>query len=219
MLVAEFDMAAKPARPAFHPRYDHGTMVATILARAAENDVRIISIRIDDPAGCPSDANPPCQSDPVPVAAAIRRATSLGVDAINISLALGQDAGINAAVREAGRRGIKVILAAGNDGLDHPGNLAPARQAFPAAVLVGALDGTGHAWAGTNRPGPAPRDYNYAWQPGVMLPTTAADGSAVRGTGTSFAAPLETARLIRALKGNHPGDAVTVPLADANGQS
>ena len=199
LLVAEYDVAARPARAPFHPRYDHGTMVATILARAAGRDVGIISIRIDDPEGCPANVSPPCQNDPAPVATAIRKATALRVDAINISLALGQDDGITAAVREAGAKGIKVVLAAGNEGWDHPGNLAPAREAFPAAVLVGALDGAGHPWSGTNRPGPTPRDYNYVWQPGVKVPTAAADGSAVRGTGTSFAAPIETARLLRTI--------------------
>jgi hypothetical protein len=208
LLTAEFDMAVQPARASFRPRYDHGTMVATILARAAERNVSIVSIRIDDPAGCPEDANPPCQPDPTPVAAAIRKATELGVDGINISLALGADDGINAAIRQAARRGIKVVLAAGNDGMDHPGNLAPARQAYPAAVLVGALDDARHAWSGTNRPGPAPRDYNYVWRPGVKVPTAAADGRAVLATGTSFAAPIEMGRWIMSRKGG-PGSAET----------
>ena len=52
-LVAEFDTAADPARPAFHPRDAHGTMVATILLREAKRPIDIISFRIDDPAGCP----------------------------------------------------------------------------------------------------------------------------------------------------------------------
>jgi hypothetical protein len=196
LVVAEEDLASHPGRTAFAPRYDHGTMVATILAREAKRNVRIVSLRIDDPAGCPPLANPPCQPDAAPVAAAIRRATSLGVDAINISLALDGDARITAAVREAGARGIAVVLAAGNDGMDHPGNLGPARAAFPKAVLVGALDAMGHPWRGTNRPDAAPRGYNYAWQLGVKVPTVAADGRAVTGTGTSFAAPIETARLL-----------------------
>jgi hypothetical protein len=196
-LVDEIDMAAPAPRPAFQPRYDHGTMVATILSRAAEGKVRIISLRIDDPAGCPAGAAPPCQGDAAPVAAAIRRAADMGVDAINISLALADDPRITAAVVEATDKGIPVILAAGNRGLDRPANLGPARAAFPRAVLVGALDDKGQPWIGANRPEPEPHPYVYHWQRGVKVPTVAADGHAVTGTGTSFAVPIETARLVR----------------------
>jgi hypothetical protein len=198
LVSAEFDMASDPGRPAFQPRYDHGTMVATILARAAHGQVDIISLRIDDPAGCPAGANPPCQPSAAPVARAIRRAADLGVDAINISLALDNDPAITAAIAEAAAKGIRVVMAAGNNGYDHPGNLDPARAAYPNAVLVGAIDNQGQPWSGTNRPDAKPDGYNYTWQLGVKVPTAAADGRAVTGTGTSFAAPLETARFLAA---------------------
>lgn len=194
-LVAEIDLAGAD-RPAFHPRYDHGTMVATILARAAEGDVAIVSLRIDDPAGCRPGANPPCQPSAAPIVAAIRKAIALKVDAINISLALADDPAITAAVHDAASAGILVVLAAGNNGLAHPGNLAMARQGYPNAVLVGALDASGKPWTGTNRPDPETRGYLYVWQRGVDVPTTLADGRAVTGTGTSFAAPIETAHRI-----------------------
>lgn len=197
LVSAEYDMGGSD-RPAFQPRYDHGTMVATILARAANRHVDIISIRIDDPAGCPEGANPPCQPSARPIAAAIRRATELKVDAINISLALSRDPEITAAIREAGERGIRVVLAAGNDGFDHPGNLAQARAAYPNAVLVGAVDSAGQVWSGTNRPDANPDGYLYHWQLGVQVPTTAADGRPMIATGTSFAAPIETARQLAA---------------------
>lgn len=198
LVVAEYDMAASPSRPVFQPRYDHGTMVATILARAAARQVDIVSLRIDDPAGCPQGSSPPCQPSAAPVADAIRRAADLGVDAINISLALDNAPTITAAVRYAGGKGIPVIMAAGNQGLSHPSNLAMARAAYPRAVLVGAVDRAGSPWSGTNRPDAKPVGYNYAWQLGVNVPTSAADGRAVTGTGTSFAAPIETARLLAA---------------------
>lgn len=200
LLDAEYDLAGTD-RPAFQPRYDHGTMVATILARAADSQVRIVSLRIDDPAGCPEDANPPCQPSGAPVAAAIRKAADLGVDAINISLAMGEDPAITAAVRDASARGIAVVMAAGNQGLDYPSNLDPARAAFPRGVLVGAIDAQGVPWTGTNRPEEGHQDYNYAWQLGVKVPTAAADGRAMRATGTSFAAPIETAKLLAARRG------------------
>ncbi|MDV3457956.1 S8/S53 family peptidase [Sphingomonas sp. HF-S4] len=196
LVSAEYDMASETRRPEFQPRYDHGTMVATILARAANRQVDIISLRIDDPAGCPAGANPPCQPSAEPVARAIRRATELRVDAINISLALDRDPTITAAIADAAAKGIRVILAAGNNGYDHPGNLDPARAAYPNAVLVGAIDAEGQPWSGTNRPDAKPEGYNYAWALGVKVPTAAIDGRAVTGTGTSFAAPLETARFL-----------------------
>jgi hypothetical protein len=197
LLVAEYDMASPRARRAFQPRYDHGTMVATILARALDRQVGIISLRIDDPAGCPAHVNPPCQPDPARVARAIRRAASLRVDAINISLTLSDDPQIVDAIRDAAQDGITVVLAAGNDGLDHPSNLGLARAAYPWAVLVGALDASGTPWEGTNRPEEDRAGYHYAWQLGVNVPTTMADGAAAVATGTSFATPIETARLLK----------------------
>lgn len=212
-LVAEYDMGSTPARPAFQPRYDHGTMVATILVREAAGPVDIISFRIDDPAGCPAGANPPCQPDPLPVARAIRRAISLDVDVINLSLTLADHPAIVAAVRDAAGKGIRVVMAAGNEGRSRPGNLEMARAGFPNAVLVGALDAGGRPWQGTNRPGAAsPEGFAYVWQRGVRIPTSLADGSTVFGTGTSFAAPIHAARLLAEAPRARP---VESRLADA----
>lgn len=198
-LVAEYDMAALPARPAFQPRYDHGTMVATILTRAARTDVGIVSMRIDDPAGCPPGASPPCQPSYEPVAAAIRKAIELRPDAINISLELQEHPAIVEAVREAAEAGITVVLAAGNHGAPAPANRTAAMAGFPRTVLVGALDSAGRAWAGSNRPEAGSADYDYVWRLGVDVPTAGRDGRLLLGTGTSFAAPLETARRVSAL--------------------
>jgi hypothetical protein len=109
---------------------------------------------------------------------------------------MGNDPAITEAVREATARGITVVMAAGNEGRDHPRNLAMARAGFPRAVLVGALDSAGAPWSGSNRPDPQPLDYAYVWRRGVDLPTARADGVATTATGTSFATPLETARLL-----------------------
>lgn len=195
-LVAEYDFGATPARPAFEPRYDHGTMVATILEREAKEPVDIVSMRIDDARGCPQGANPPCQHDVKPIVDAIRKATELGVSAINISLNLKDDPSIIAAVHDAAARGIRVVMAAGNDGLDKPGNLKMAEAGFPNTILVGALEPNGQPWKGTNRPQAHTPGYRYAWQRGVEVPTVLADGSRAVATGTSFAVPIETARLV-----------------------
>lgn len=196
-LVGEFDMAANPSRPAFKPTADHGTMVATILLRKADRPIDIVSLRIDDPAGCPAGSQPPCQGDARPVANAIRKAAELHVDVINISLNLKNDSLITEAVRDAARQGIKIVLAAGNDGRDRPGNLAMAKAGFPNTFLVGALDDHGQPWKGTNRPQDGTPGYHYVWQSGVAVPTALANGSEVVATGTSFAAPIETARLLQ----------------------
>jgi subtilisin family serine protease len=199
-LVAEYDMAVKPGRPAFQPRYDHGTMVATIMLREARQPIDIVSLRVDDLQGCPEGAHPPCQRDVGPIVEAIRKATELGVTVINISLNLKDDPRIVGAVRDAAKHGIAVVLAAGNDGADRPGNLGMAKAGFPNTVLVGALDASGQPWKGTNRPEAGDPGYRYVWQRGVEVPTELADGSQVVATGTSFAAPIETARLLAAAK-------------------
>jgi hypothetical protein len=61
-------------------------------------------------------------------------------------------------------------------------------------VLVGALDSAGQVWEKTNRPAQRSFPYHYSWQLGVAVPTALADGQAARATGTSFAAPIETAQ-------------------------
>lgn len=192
ILLGEYDMASSAPRLAFQPRYDHGTMVATILSRAAHGAVDILSFRIDDPAGCPPLMSPPCQPSAQPIARAIRKASQLGVSAINISLTLKDDPDITAAVRDAAAKGITVVLAAGNEGRDAPGNLAMAIAGFPHAVLVGALDAAGKPWRGSNKPERVRSGrYSYVWRRGVDVPSSIADGSAAAGTGTSFAAPIE----------------------------
>jgi subtilisin family serine protease len=200
LVTSEYDMAAEPARPAFAPHDNHGTMVATIMLREARQPIDIVSLRVDDLQGCPEGAHPPCQRDVGPIVEAIRKATELGVTVINISLNLKDDPRIVGAVRDAAKHGIAVVLAAGNDGADRPGNLGMAKAGFPNTVLVGALDASGQPWKGTNRPEAGDPGYRYVWQRGVEVPTELADGSQVVATGTSFAAPIETARLLAAAK-------------------
>lgn len=197
VLVGEFDFAAVPKRPPFQPTHAHGTLVATVLHRAARGAVDIVSLRIDDPQGCPEGANPPCQPDPLTIATAIHAAVDLGADAINLSLAMPDDPAIIAAVRYAAASGVKVVLAAGNDGADRPANLKAATAGYPNAVLVGALDWTGEAWTSSNQPdGGAGTSYNYVWRPGVAVDTIGADGTPSRASGTSIAAPIEAAFIV-----------------------
>lgn len=212
VLVEELDFAANPVRPPFTPAHDHGTLVATVLHRAAGGAVDIMSLRIDNPAGCPEGTNAPCQHDPLPIAMAIHAAVDLGADAINISLNMPDDPAIIAAVNRAAASGVKVVLAAGNDGADSPGNRKAAVAGYPGAVLVGALDWTGEAWAGSNWPdAEAGRSYKYVWRPGVAIDTIAADGTPGRASGTSMAAPIETAFIAT---GKPARSASELPLAN-----
>jgi subtilisin family serine protease len=196
VLIAEYDVAADDMpRAAFRPRYSHGTQIATILHREAKGAVDIVSMRIDDPAGCPAGRNPPCQPATLPIVRAIRTAIALKVSAINISLALKEDPAIERAIGEAAQAGVAVIMAAGNDGFDHPGNKRMALAGNPRTVLVGALDSAGSPWRWTNKPeAGASLPYEYVWRLGVEVPSTNADGTPVKITGTSAAAPFETAR-------------------------
>jgi subtilisin family serine protease len=206
VLLAEYDMASVPPRQAFQPRYSHGTMVATVLKRSARQPISIVSLRIDDPNGCPPGAAPPCQPVAKPIADAIDKAAELDVSAINISLALKDDPMIVDAVRRATQRGILVVMAAGNEGRDRPRNLDAAKAGYPRAILVGALDPAGKPWSGTNRPESVTNGYVYVWQPGVSVPTALADGAKVHATGTSFAAPIQTAQML-AMRGYISGSA------------
>lgn len=199
-VVAEYDVGSLAPRPAFQPKFDHGTMVATIIHRETRGGVDIISFRMDDPQGCPPSFDPPCQFSALPIAAAIRKATELNVDAINISLALQEHPAIVEAVREAAEKGVTVVMAAGNNGYDRPANRSAALAGGTHAVLVGAVDAAGHPWERTNRPEVAAPGYEYVWRLGVMVPTSSAAGAAVAGTGTSFAAPIETAHRVMALE-------------------
>lgn len=196
VLVAEYDLAADPARPAFEPRFDHGTYVATVLHRAAKGGVDIVSLRIDDPADCPDGVDPPCQPAAAPIVAAIDKAVELGADAINMSLNLKRDASIDAAVRAAAAAGVPVVMAAGNQGAAQPANLSAAIAGHPATILVGALDRFGEPWERSNKPDSrSGADYTFAWRPGVEIETAGADGTSVHASGTSLAAPMETASL------------------------
>lgn len=216
VLVGEIDVVAVPERPPFQPTNPHGTLVATVLHRAAEGAVDIVSVRIDDPAGCPEGAAPPCQPDALTIASAIHAAVDLGVDAINLSLAMPDDPAIISAVRRAAESGVKVVLAAGNDGADRPGNLKAAIAGYPSAVLVGALDWTGAAWASSNQPDEGVgKTYSYVWRPGVGVDTIDADGRPSRASGTSIAAPIETAFIVA----GKPARPVTQPSSVSDRQN
>lgn len=190
-LVGEVDAAARPARARLKPRFDHGTKVATILSRAAAGQADILSIRVDDPAGCPSGVNPPCQSDRNVIAWAVYAAVAHRADVINISMALMDAPVISRAVSFAAWHGTQVVIASGNDGRLVPNNLSHARAGYPNAVLVGALEPDGSMWLKSNRPPTSPVGYSFTWRWGARVPTALMDGTPTVASGTSLAAPIE----------------------------
>jgi hypothetical protein len=93
-------------------------------------------------------------------------------------------------------------MAAGNQGQERPANLAAAIAGHPATVLVGALDAFGEPWENSNKPDAASgADYNFVWRPGVEVWTAGADGAPVQASGTSLAAPMETASILVGMRG------------------
>ncbi len=197
-LIGEIDVASPRPRPAFQPRFDHGTMIATVLQRTAGGKAAILSLRVDEPAGCPSGRNPPCQRNPGVVAWAIYQAVAHRADVINISMALPDAPVISRAIAFAAWHGTQVVLASGNDARHVPGNLGHARAGYPNAVLVGALNRDGTPWPKTNRPATDATDgYIFTWRWGADMPTVGLNGPKT-ASGTSLAAPIEAGLRLRA---------------------
>ena len=128
-------------------RNGHGTHVASTIAEATDNGsgftglafgARIMPVRVlrDDGNGTAAD-----------VARGVRWATRHGADVINLSVAFegpaARYAGLLSAVRQARRKGIVVVAAAGNDGSRRVS--IPARS--HAAIAVGGTTAHGCLWA------------------------------------------------------------------------
>ncbi|MDO9556029.1 MAG: S8 family serine peptidase [Coriobacteriia bacterium] len=117
--------------------HGHGTHVAGIVAAATNNGVgvagtapgvRILPLKVMDASG---------NGDSSAVVAAVDYATSVGVDVINLSLAItggGQSAVLEAAIQDATAAGVVVVAASGNAGTS--GVFYPA--AYPECIAVGA---------------------------------------------------------------------------------
>jgi subtilisin family serine protease len=141
----------------------HGTVVASILARASGN-ARLLIIRAGSSSGAFSDADE---------AAAIRYAVDHGARIVNLSLGGPRTSIVErAAVRYAIRRGVLVVAAAGDDYANRPEYPAALLGANGLAVAAALPDGTRALFSNTG--------------PWVSV---AAPGEA----GTSFAAPLVSA--------------------------
>lgn len=195
LLVAEYDIAsAFEARPAFHPAHDHGTEVATVIAREARAPVRLYSLRIDTPGQC-GDREGGCSFLDTNMIAAIDKAVDLGVDVINLSTGGSPTPEMQAAIRRASARGIKIAIAAGNyHGEPHYTELA--RAGGRNVWLVGAVDGNDRPASFSAAPrDPEKIDYQFAWRLGLRVKTQNMEGKWVSVSGTSLATPILTAEI------------------------
>jgi subtilisin family serine protease len=124
-------------------------------------------------------------TDAYEIAVAIERLVARGVDLINLSLAGPPNRLLEQTVREAERRDVVLVAAAGNGG---PG----APPAYPAAyaqvVAVTAIDGRLQPYRRAQR-----GEFVELAAPGVDVPTAASMRGVRPETGTSFSTPFVTA--------------------------
>ena len=195
LLVAEYDMAAVfKERPAFRPVHDHGTEVATVIARNSTAPIELYSLRIDTPGQCTKRSRA-CSFLDDNMVAAIYKAIDLDVDVINLSTGGVPTPEMEKAIGLASAKGIEIAIAAGNKPGEPPfKNLA--RAGGKRVWLVGAIDQKARPCAFSARPGDAAQlDYQFVWRLGNRVSTQNMDGEWVKASGTSFATPILTAEL------------------------
>ncbi len=173
----------------------HGTTVAGVVAGLTNNRIgiagtgptlRIMPLRV----GWSSKSHPSGEVSMTFAAQAIRYATRMGASVINCSFSTEEQPDFDAAVGEAIRAGVTIVLAAGNNGIANWLTLRPD------VVAVGATDRNDRVAVFSNR-GP---EIDLS-APGQQIPTTsiarvAADSVMLRqpnyvidASGTSYAAP------------------------------
>lgn len=199
-LLAGYDWGDRDSDP--QDMLGHGTRVTGIIAAAQNNGIgvsglapkaKILPVKVACN-GCPADMA--FTSDALDQA--IRYATDMGVQVINLSLTVDPTQVVEEAVQYALDRGVAVVAAAGNN---YGGAVAfPANMA--GVIAVAATDETGKLASYSNL-GP---EITVA-APGSALVSTLLGGSyGSAGAGTSFAAPVVTAALadLRSLNPNLP---------------
>lgn len=155
---------------------DHGSAIASLLAKAGVQQVFAADVYGADPAG----------GNALAIGRAIDWLTGAGARIISISL-VGPDNPLLARAIAAGRRrGIVFVAAVGNDGPAAP----PAYPAsYPGVLAVTGVDGRNRALIEAGRA----LHLDYA-APGADIFAANAAGKRVKVRGTSYAAPLVAAR-------------------------
>lgn len=163
----------------------HGTEMATIV-HAHAPAAQLVAIKASGLAGTSDDQ----------LAEAIDHATDVGADVVLLAFSGAEPLPrTRAAIERAGRHGIVVVAAAGNDGLDLDEHAAyPAAYRAPRLVTVAAVDEDGTLLPSSNR-GTSVGATGH----GTGIDTCTLDGEATRASGTSPAAALVAAAAARHL--------------------
>ncbi len=161
---------------------NHGSAIVHLLQQAGVRDIRVADVYGTDPAG----------GGALAIARALGWLVAGGSRVVTISLVGPRNPVLERAVTAAGRRGVVVVAAVGNNGPAAP----PAYPAsYPGVVAVTGVDGRNRALLEAGRA----LHLDYA-APGADLFGRDARGRLVRLRGTSYATPLVAARIAAALR-------------------
>ncbi|MDD1414198.1 S8 family serine peptidase, partial [Dolichospermum sp. ST_con] len=163
----------------------HGTHVSGTIA-AENNDIgvtgiaynsRIMPVKVLDANGSGAYGN---------IAKGIYYAVDNGANVINLSLGGNSSNNtLKSAIEYAGKKGVIVVMAAGNDGDSMPSY--PARYAYNSGIAVGAVDKNNNLANFSNRSGS--KEITYVTAPGVDVYSTVPNNQYALYNGTSMAAP------------------------------
>ena len=160
---------------------NHGSAVASLLASAGADSIRVADVYGTDKAG----------GNALAMAKGLGWLVARGSKVITISLVGPRNAVLERAISAAQRRGIVIVAAVGNDGPAAP----PAYPAsYDGVLAVTAVDGKRRALIEAGRA----LHLDYA-APGADIRGINAKGKRIRLRGTSFATPLVAARVARHL--------------------
>ena len=208
--VARWDACGVHVTPELK-RFDdlaHGTSVASLVAASTDDGAGLAGLgwmtSVADVQVLVGSRG--LESD---IARAIRCATDRGADVINLSLTARDSALLTQAVDYARARGVVLVAAAGNSGVNDPNrDFGGFPAASPGVIGVGAVGADDHI---------APFSNHGTWvdvlAPGIALP--AARAGSVDGyrhvSGTSFSAPLVSAAaaLVKAVHPDWRGEQIS----------
>jgi subtilisin family serine protease len=182
----------------------HGTSVAAVLLAARDDnqmqgvafDATLLALRTDTPGSCgKSGLNGGCTHLDANIAKAVDIAVSNHARVINLSLGgRAPDADLESAIIRATAAGVVIVISAGNDANDNPGEFALVAN-NPAAhgliLIAGGVDKddqiSTYTVGGSNKAGSGAAHYLLAL--GTSVRSINEQGVGIMGSGTSYAAP------------------------------
>ena len=172
-------------------RHGHGTRVAGVIAARTNNGgidgicptCKLMILKVGDSRDGPG--KPTWNA----IAQAIRYATEHAAQVINLSISdYNSDNEVSAAIAEADRAGVVVIVSIGNDDIDAPSF----PSILPETISIGATDRTDKRWDPWSWDPHEGSNWGTSLDlvaPGVAIPTIDLEGRYTESTGTSAAAP------------------------------